>query len=99
MPKAENRKLAERADPCCHRATILFKANSGSGTSQNRKQRGNSNDRTVRVPKHPMNAPSHQVTSASMPHVSCASDCAVNLPTSPNNTAATNKATLLRLLG
>src|SRR5580693_667677 len=99
MPRAENRKLAERADPCCQKATILFNVNSGSGTRQNKKQRGNSNDRKVRAPKHPINAPSHHVTSASMPHVSCVSDGAVNLPPSPSNTAATNKAALMRLLG
>src|SRR5580692_3464493 len=99
MPRAENRKLAERADPCCQRVTILFNVNSGSGTRQYRKQRGNSNDRKVQTPKHPMNAPSHQVTSASMPHVSFASDCAVNLPPSPSNTAATSNATPVRLLG
>src|SRR5579863_1439465 len=99
LPKAGKRKRAEGADRCCQRVTILFKVNSGSGTRQNKKQRGNSNDRKVQTPKHPINAPSHQVTSASMPHVSCPSDCAVNLPPTPSNIAATNKATLMPLLG
>src|ERR1700731_3956542 len=72
MPKAENRKLAETADHCCQKATILFNAMAGIGTSQSRKHRGNTNSRAVR-PKHKTNDPIHQITIASMLTESCRS--------------------------
>src|SRR5579872_429425 len=45
IPKAENSTLADVADPCCQKATTLFNASAGIGTSQNKKQRGNRNRR------------------------------------------------------
>ena len=90
-PSAENSQLAEMAEPCCQRATNVFNVASGIGTRQNRKQSGKSNNRKVSTPKQTMNDPSHQVTTASMPHVICASDAGVNLPTTTSNTAAINK--------
>ena len=66
IPKAENSTVAESADPCCHKATILFKAGAGIGTNQSKKQRGNTNSRAMRVPKQSTKDPIHQITIASM---------------------------------
>src|SRR5579864_8585507 len=74
-PTAENSTLAEIAEPCCQKATILFNTGAGIGTNQNKKQRGNRNCRAMRVPKHSTKDPIHQVTIASMLTESCMSLC------------------------
>src|SRR5258708_1700375 len=62
-PTAANSTCAVKADPCCKRLTISFKTACGNGTSQNRKQRGKSNDRETREPEQRMKAPIHDSTS------------------------------------
>ena len=91
-PKAENSKLAESAEPCCQRATTLFNASVGTGTNQNKKQRGKSNARKTPTPKQTINAPSHQVTSPSMLKQRRTSVSAVNLTLTPISTATAIKA-------
>src|SRR5579862_823587 len=65
-PTVGNYTLAESAEPLCQNAIVLFNSRSGSGTSQNKKQSGNSKDRNVEAPKLTANDPSHQVTSVTI---------------------------------
>jgi len=73
-PTAANNTCAAKADPCCKRLTISFKTACGNGTSQNRKQRGKSNDRETREPEQRMKAPIHDSTSENILIESCMSE-------------------------
>src|SRR5258708_7763216 len=73
-PTAANSTCAVKADPCCKRLTISFKTACGNGTSQNRKQRGKSNDRETREPEQRMKAPIHDSTSENILIESCMSE-------------------------
>ena len=94
IPNAENSILAEVADHCCQKATILFKTGAGMGTSQNRKQRGNRNWRAMRAPKHKTKDPIHQITIAAMLTESWISLCAliIRREYTPIRIAITNRA-------
>ena len=72
------------------------------GTIQNKKQRGKSDRRHAVVPKENINAPIHQVTSASMfteSRSSGRSEMAPNLAVIDAKTAATNKLEPIQRLG
>src|SRR5579863_8067074 len=71
---SQKSRCAACTEPCCKRRTITFKANSGSGTSQNKKQRGKLERRKARVPKHSTKAAIDQSTKESIFSVSSRSE-------------------------
>src|SRR5271166_2240336 len=70
----QKRECAACTDPCCKSRTTPFKANSGRGTSQNKKQRGNIERRKARVPKQRAKATITQITKARIFSVSSRSE-------------------------
>ena len=65
-PTARNSKVAIHADPCWSHPTITFNTTPGTGTSKNKKQRGNRKDRKARWPKQNTTLAIHQVTRVNM---------------------------------
>src|SRR5271165_4651793 len=65
-PAVAKRRLAAYAEHCCKKFTMWFNANSGRGTSHNKKHSGKTHTRERRVPKQQTNDPIHHVTTASI---------------------------------
>ena len=79
------------------------KAKCGSGTSQNKNNRGKAQIRNARVPKQHTNAPIHQITTANIPRESRTSAARLPRPHTPSinpiRTARTNKAKPIGIFG
>src|ERR1700691_1011977 len=73
-PTALNRNWAAKADHCCKKVMMWASTNSGTGTSHNKKPRGNMSVRATLFPKHKTNDPAHQITCARMSNESRVSE-------------------------
>src|SRR5271166_5003094 len=54
-PAIAKSRLAAYAELCCKKLTMWFNANSGRGTNHNKKHRGKTQTREIRVPKQQTN--------------------------------------------